>query len=45
MTKESAGTELISALARIAAGGVYVSLTMAERLAQSLNEGAESLAA
>ena len=38
MTKESASAELIAALTKIAAGGVYVSLTMAEQFAQSLNE-------
>ncbi|AOJ07230.1 LuxR family transcriptional regulator [Burkholderia sp. ABCPW 14] len=43
MTKESASAELVGALTKIAAGGVYVSLAMAERLAQSLNEPAESL--
>ncbi|QJW81482.1 response regulator [Burkholderia glumae] len=43
MTKESASTELVDALARIAAGGVYVSLAMAERLAQSLNERLDTL--
>ncbi|AOJ04719.1 MULTISPECIES: response regulator [Burkholderia] len=43
MTKESASAELIGALTKIAAGGVYVSLAMAERLAQSLNEPTESL--
>ncbi|WP_063534845.1 response regulator transcription factor [Burkholderia sp. MSMB1589WGS] len=43
MTKESASAELVGALTKIAAGGVYVSLAMAERLARSLNEPAESL--
>ena len=38
VTKESAGTELVAAVNKVAAGGVYVSLTMAERLAQSLKE-------
>ncbi len=41
LTKESASKELVSALTKISAGGVYVSLSMAERLAQSLNEPAE----
>lgn len=43
MTKESASAELVAALTKIAAGGVYVSLTMAEQFAQSLNEPAETL--
>lgn len=38
LTKESASTELVAAVTKVAAGGVYVSLSMAERLAQSLNE-------
>lgn len=38
MTKESASAELVGALAKIAAGGIYVSLAMAEHIAQSLNE-------
>jgi DNA-binding NarL/FixJ family response regulator len=38
MTKESASSELVAAVTKIAAGGVYVSLSMAERFAQSLNE-------
>ena len=41
LTKESASKELVSALTKISAGGVYVSLSMSERLAQSLNEPAE----
>ncbi|TDA43538.1 response regulator [Burkholderia pyrrocinia] len=41
MTKESASAELVAALTKIASGGVYVSLTMAEQFAQSLNEPAE----
>jgi DNA-binding NarL/FixJ family response regulator len=41
LTKESASTELVSAVTKVAAGGVYVSLSMAERLAQSLNEPAD----
>lgn len=43
MTKESASAELVGALAKIAAGGIYVSLAMAEHIAQSLNEPAELL--
>jgi DNA-binding NarL/FixJ family response regulator len=43
LTKESASAELVSAVTKIAAGGVYVSLAMAERFAQSLNEPVESL--
>ncbi|MGU8081289.1 response regulator [Burkholderia pyrrocinia] len=41
MTKESASAELVAALTKIASGGVYVSLAMAEQFAQSLNEPAE----
>jgi DNA-binding NarL/FixJ family response regulator len=43
LTKESASAELVSAVAKVAAGGVYVSLTMAERFAQSLNEPSGTL--
>ncbi|AOK32293.1 MULTISPECIES: response regulator [Burkholderia] len=43
MTKESASAELIGAVTKVAAGGVYVSLAMAEQLAQSLNEPAGTL--
>jgi DNA-binding NarL/FixJ family response regulator len=38
LTKESASKELVAAVTKVASGGVYVSLAMAERLAQSLNE-------
>jgi DNA-binding NarL/FixJ family response regulator len=38
LTKESASAELVAAVTKVAAGGVYVSLSMAERLAQTLNE-------
>lgn len=38
LTKESASAELVAAVSKIASGGVYVSLTMAERLAESLHE-------
>ncbi|KVD88025.1 LuxR family transcriptional regulator [Burkholderia ubonensis] len=43
MTKESASAELVAALTKIASGGVYVSLAMAEQFAQRLNEPAEML--
>jgi DNA-binding NarL/FixJ family response regulator len=43
LTKESASEELVGAVTKIASGGVYVSLAMAERLAQSLNEPADAL--
>jgi DNA-binding NarL/FixJ family response regulator len=43
LTKESASAELVTAVTKVAAGGVYVSLTMAERFAQSLNEPADTL--
>jgi two-component system, NarL family, invasion response regulator UvrY len=43
LTKESASAELVGAVTKIAAGGVYVSLAMAERFAQSLNEPADAL--
>ncbi len=43
LTKESASAELVSAVTKVAAGGVYVSLAMAERLAQTLNEPAGDL--
>ncbi|PYE14898.1 response regulator [Paraburkholderia silvatlantica] len=43
LTKECASTELVSAVTKIAAGGVYVSMTMAERFAQSLTEPADTL--
>jgi two-component system, NarL family, invasion response regulator UvrY len=37
LTKDSAATELISAVRKAAAGGVYVSQSMAERVVQQLN--------
>jgi DNA-binding NarL/FixJ family response regulator len=37
LTKESAAAELVAAVTKIAAGGVYVSLTMAEKFAVNLN--------
>jgi DNA-binding NarL/FixJ family response regulator len=43
LTKESASAELVNAVTKIAAGGVFVSMAMAERFAQSLNEPAETL--
>ena len=43
MTKESASAELVGAVTKVASGGVYVSLAMAERFAQHLNEPAEAL--
>ncbi|SMF99927.1 response regulator [Burkholderia singularis] len=43
MTKECASAELIDAVTKVAAGRVYVSLAMAEQLAQSLNEPAGML--
>lgn len=43
LTKESASAELVGAVAKVASGGVYVSLAMAERFAESLNEPADTL--
>ncbi|MBN3848802.1 response regulator transcription factor [Paraburkholderia sp. Ac-20342] len=43
LTKESASAELVSAVTKVAGGGVYVSLAMAERFAQSLNDPADTL--
>ena len=43
MTKESASAELVGAVTKVAAGGVYVSLAMAERFAQNLNEPTDAL--
>ncbi|ACC76052.1 response regulator transcription factor [Paraburkholderia phymatum] len=43
LTKESASQELLKAITKIASGGVYVSLAMAERFAQNLNEPAEAM--
>jgi len=37
LTKESAAAELVSAVTKLAVGGVYVSLTMAEKFALNLN--------
>ncbi|MCL9846898.1 response regulator transcription factor [Ralstonia solanacearum] len=38
LTKESAATELVTALKKVAQGGTYVSPAMAEKLAHSLHE-------
>ncbi|WP_321915649.1 MULTISPECIES: response regulator transcription factor [unclassified Paraburkholderia] len=43
LTKECASTELVTAVTKIASGGVYISMTLAERFAQSLNEPADTL--
>jgi DNA-binding NarL/FixJ family response regulator len=43
LTKESASAELVNAVTKVASGGVYVSMAMAERFAQSLNEPADTL--
>ena len=43
LTKESASAELVTAVSKVASGGVYVSLAMAERFAQSLNEPTDTL--
>jgi DNA-binding NarL/FixJ family response regulator len=43
LTKESASGELVNAVTKVATGGVYVSMAMAERFAQSLNEPADVL--
>ncbi|SDE36244.1 Response regulator receiver domain-containing protein [Paraburkholderia lycopersici] len=43
LTKESASRELISAMTRIASGGVYMSNAVAERLARNLNEPIETM--
>jgi DNA-binding NarL/FixJ family response regulator len=43
LTKESASAELVGAVTKVASGGVYISLAMAERFAQSLNESVEAL--
>ncbi|SPB15542.1 LuxR family transcriptional regulator [Caballeronia novacaledonica] len=43
LTKESASAELVAAVGKVASGGVYVSLAMAERFAQSLSEPADAL--
>lgn len=43
LTKESAANELVAAVMKLASGGVYVSVSMAERFAQSLNEPIDAL--
>ncbi|MDR5795767.1 response regulator transcription factor [Caballeronia sp. LZ008] len=43
LTKESASAELVAAVAKVASGGAYVSLAMAERFAQSLTEPDDAL--
>ncbi|CAN7795412.1 response regulator transcription factor [Caballeronia sp. LjRoot34] len=43
LTKESASAEFVAAVTKVAAGGIYVSLAMAERLARTLNEAAGDL--
>lgn len=43
LTKESASAELLAAITKVAAGGAYVSVAMAERFAQSLTEPAGAL--
>jgi DNA-binding NarL/FixJ family response regulator len=43
LTKESASAELVAAVSKVAAGGVYVSLVMAEQFAQNLNEPVDAL--
>jgi len=42
LTKESAATELVNAIAKVAGGGTYVSQAMAEKLAAGLQEGNEA---
>ncbi|WP_296225652.1 response regulator [Ralstonia sp. UBA689] len=44
LTKESAATELVAALQKVARGGTYVSPAMAEKLAHSLGERSEEAA-
>jgi DNA-binding NarL/FixJ family response regulator len=43
LTKESASGELVNALTKIASGGVYMSLAMAECFARNLHEPVEAL--
>ncbi|WP_019448768.1 response regulator transcription factor [Cupriavidus sp. BIS7] len=42
LTKESAATELVEALRKVASGGTYVSPAMAEKLAMGLQEKADA---
>lgn len=43
LTKESAATELVAAIGKVAAGGTYLSQAMAEKLAMGLQAGPEDL--
>ncbi|PMS36676.1 LuxR family two component transcriptional regulator [Trinickia symbiotica] len=43
LTKESATNELVAAVTKVASGGAYVSVSMAERFAQSLNGPVDAL--
>ena len=43
LTKESAATELVAAIGKVAEGGTYVSQAMGEKLALGLQEGSEDL--
>lgn len=43
LTKDSASTELVNAVTKVASGGVYISMAMAERFAQSLHEPTDTL--
>jgi DNA-binding NarL/FixJ family response regulator len=43
LTKESASSELVNALVKIAGGGVYMSLAMAENFARNLHEPTDEL--
>ena len=43
LTKECVSAELVAALTKVAEGGVYVSLSMAESLAQRLTEPVDTL--
>lgn len=42
VTKDSAATELVTAVGKVAAGGAYVTASLAERVVQQLNGVAES---
>ena len=42
VTKDSASTELVAAVRKVAAGGAYVTASLAERVVQQLNGVAES---
>ncbi|AME28186.1 MULTISPECIES: response regulator [Burkholderiaceae] len=44
VTKDCMGAELVAAVAKVASGGVYVSLSLAEALATNLHEPLEPLA-